>query len=418
MGKALTREDLLYILNSVFTLSRVENNAFILQEDGLYVEDYHLHSDIETLHVPTPTVHEIISNLSTNELGQLLYNGNPASMAVSEDEDNSLEIRADGMYVKLIPTEVMNHIDDGVIHVDQTDRDRWDDSLQNAKDYTDSEINKLVIQRIRFVNDVPEVDQADPLTIYLSIDEDTAEDITMSMLVGDQFKHLNLTKKTLRKYYTKTETDDKFLTKTDAESIYVSKQGFDDQYKLDHGHLVGKNNKFLSDRANNGLRVEEDGGLFFPDLNAEIHSLQIAAAFSKTNLLEEELDAPGKYTMKDDINRYNLILIEYYYKPEDADMINTDPSIGGYAKTAIVDPDTMEFLKVQGIDYCLEVGYGISNLNTKINMTGDKITVNYYHGICIYKITGIGKLEPTPVPEEPEEEPEPQEPEEENGGES
>ena len=392
--KALTREDLLYILNSVFTLSKDSNNAFVLKPDGLYVEDYRVHSNQANLHVPSPEVHEILQKLSTNELGQLLYDGNPASIAVSQEANNSLEIKADGLYVKLVPQAVQAHMEDTDVHITTEERQAWNKSVQDANDYTDDEIRKLQIHKIAFVEDLPEGDLADPLTVYLYKDENTAEDFTIAVYTSDGYRTLNITKKTLNKYYTKTEIDEKvqhlndtLLKKTVADDTYLHSE----DYELDHGRVVQKGKKILSSRANNGLSCDEDGGLYYPDLQAEIHSIEIAAAFSKRNLLDEEITTAGLHNLKDDINNYNLILIEYYYKPDEDDLSATTPVRAGYAKTAIADPDTLEFLSRQGVDYCLEVGYGVSSMNTKISIHDDVLTVNYYHNICIYKITGIGR---------------------------
>ena len=41
MAKALTKEDLIYILGSIFRLSSEPNNSFKMLDDGLFVEDYH-----------------------------------------------------------------------------------------------------------------------------------------------------------------------------------------------------------------------------------------------------------------------------------------------------------------------------------------------------------------------------------------
>ena len=48
MAKALTKEDLIYILNSIFRLSSEPNNSFKMLDDGLFVEDYH--QDLKTLY--------------------------------------------------------------------------------------------------------------------------------------------------------------------------------------------------------------------------------------------------------------------------------------------------------------------------------------------------------------------------------
>ena len=63
--KALTKEDLMYILQSIFHLSDEPNNAFKMLNDGLYVQDYHndLQNSNDNLqnHIDDTNVH--ISNI-------------------------------------------------------------------------------------------------------------------------------------------------------------------------------------------------------------------------------------------------------------------------------------------------------------------------------------------------------------------
>ena len=77
------------------------------------------------------------------------------------------------------------------------------------------------------------------------------------------------------------------------------------------------------------------------------------------------------------------MLIEFYYYPNDPE------EKPGDAKSVMVDTDTMEELYAKGIDYMIELGHGVSVANSKIRIHDDRLEVNYYHNICIYKITGI-----------------------------
>lgn len=124
--------------------------------------------------------------------------------------------------------------------------------------------------------------------------------------------------------------------------------------------------------------------MFVEDFSDTIRSLQIASAISKTRLYTGDITESGKYSLADDIDNYSMIMIEYYYKPEDPD---EEP---GCAKTAVVDTETLNELYDRGIDYMLELGYGISTSNVKIHFNQDTLWVNYYNNVCIYKITGIG----------------------------
>ena len=37
----------------------------------------------------------------------------------------------------------------------------------------------------------------------------------------------------------------------------------------------------------------------------------------------------------------------------------------------------------------LDYGYGYLTANSKIRMNENKLIVDYYHNVCIYKVTGI-----------------------------
>ena len=110
----------------------------------------------------------------------------------------------------------------------------------------------------------------------------------------------------------------------------------------------------------------------------------------------------------DDVRCFRNVVFKqhtYYEKLESVvDRIETienpEHSIG-YAKTALMDTDNMEFLYNRSIGYTLELGYGISNANIKLRMHDDKLYVDHLANTAIYRITGIGKgqsqeVEPTP----------------------
>lgn len=398
-NRSLTREDLIYILNSVLKLSLTSNNGLVLNQDGLYVESHTVHSSNASLHMPSQAAYNIVNLLGVDQQGRLTYNGNVSTIKISTKEGNALVIDSDddGLYVKEIPSAVQNHFDNSSIHVSVEDRTAWNNSLQAAKSYTNDEINKLTIQKIMFVQDVPQESEADPTIIYAVVDDMTAEAVTLKMYVNDHYVNLNITKTTLNNYYTKTEANNRFLSQTGAAQIYLPNTNATNLQAIRKdpitNHPIFEGYKVLSTRANNGLTVDSDGGLYFPDLEAEMRSLALNSEqlYSKVNLYDDEIDQSGRFFLKDDINNYCLILIDYYYKPSvEEGVIDNVPRTTGYAKSVMVDPDTMEYLYEQGIDYYLECVYGKSNYSTKIHMHNDNIYINYYHDICIYKITGIG----------------------------
>ena len=64
-SKALTKEDLIYILDSIFRLSSQPNNAFKMLEDGLFVNDYQNdlqeHTGDNDIHVDADLKNNILS---------------------------------------------------------------------------------------------------------------------------------------------------------------------------------------------------------------------------------------------------------------------------------------------------------------------------------------------------------------------
>lgn len=411
MAKALTREDLLYILQSIFRLSEQENNAFQMLTDGLFVEDYHAdlqaHMDDANVHV-NETLKQILDDLSLTETGTLMYKDMPISLAISQKEGNSIAIELDGLYVPGVAQEAADHLVNNDVHVTADDKENWNNTLQQAKEFTKDEISKLVIHDIQIVEALPEIpvviedtgsgddipseegEVAQPVfpsstTLYLVVnDSDTPEEnlFAMYMYLQDQWVRLNISNKTLEKYALKTEVEDAIKNSHAHENEEaLSKLSTDE-----NGNLLYNGTNIhdvdLSTEAGNAAKMI-DGKLYVEDLKDELKSLETAAAFAKVNLYNEEINNSGVYELKDYIDNYNLILVEYYYRPNDE---NEPP---GCAKTAVIDTDILNYLYTKNMDYMLEYGYGILMSNSKIRMYGDKLWVDYYHNVCIYRITGI-----------------------------
>lgn len=412
MAKALTREDLLYILQSIFRLSEQENNAFQMLTDGLYVEDYHAdfqtHLDDNISHVDVD-LKAILDELHLTEGGILMYKDMPISLAVSKKEGNGISIELDGLYVPDVTQEAAEHIVNNDIHVTIDDKENWNKTLQCAKDFTKDEISKLVIYDIQIVSKLPEIPEiiesdatgADDITsegtevtqpiypscttLYLVLeDTDTPEEnlFAMYMYLQDQWVRLNISKKTLEKYALKTEVENAIKN----SHAHENEEALGKLSTDENGNLLYNGTNIhdvdLSTEAGNAAKMI-DGKLYVEDLKDELKSLETAAAFAKVNLYSEEINNSGVYELKDYIDNYNLILVEYYYRPNDE---NETP---GCAKTAVIDTDILNYLYTKNMDYMLEYGYGILMSNSKIRMHGDKLWVDYYHNVCIYRITGI-----------------------------
>ena len=387
--KILTREDLLYILNSIFALSREPNNAFQLLNDGLYVEDYKLHSEDESQHI-NADMKDILSKLSVTENGILNYDNKTVGIIISSEEGNGIEVKPDGLYIKINPEAIQQHLDDEDTHVSEEDREQWNKALQDAKDFVEDEIGKLTIISIEEVLELPDPIGAPSTILYvLKENESTNEtEYTWYINLHDKFIPLNITKRTLDLYLTKKEIEDNYYLKKDAHEHQklevLEKLSEDTDGNLMYNGLE-LSMTHVSESPNNAIK-DIGGKWFVEDLSQEVRSLQLASQFNKTNILHEECAGVGTYDLKENINNFNLLLIEYYYKPDD------ETKTPGYAKTATVDVDTLNELHAKGIDYCIELGYGITNSTCKFFIEDKTLTVNYYHNICIYKITGIGRV--------------------------
>lgn len=390
MSKVLTKEDLVYILQGIFRLSTQPDNAFQMLDDGLYVKDYQNdfdnHTDDTGLHI-TQDIRDILDLFSIDANDNLLYDGKPVNVAISGEANNAIKVKPDGIYVEDISTETKKHIQDTDIHVTKTDKETWNKTLQDAKDFTMDEIDKLVIYDIKEVDVLP-TENISSTTLYLLTSDpehsDECEDV-MYMYLRDKWITLSITNRTLKLLATKKELED--YAKKDDLHKHDNKDLLDKFSNADNGDLLydGKSlHEFeLSEAPNNAAKLK-DGKLFVEDFSKVIRSLQIASAISKTRLYTGDITESGKYSLADDIDNYSMIMIDYYYKPADPD---ENP---GCAKTAVVDTETLNELYDRGIDYMLELGYGISTSNVKIHFNQNTLWVNYYNNVCIYKITGIG----------------------------
>ena len=135
MSKALTKEDLLYILQGIFRLSTQPDNAFQMLDDGLYVKDYHddlsNHTDDTVIHI-TQEIRDILDLFSIDANDNLLYNGKPVNIAISGESNNAIKVNPDGIYVEDITTEIKDHIKDTDIHVTKDDKEKWQCSNDNT----------------------------------------------------------------------------------------------------------------------------------------------------------------------------------------------------------------------------------------------------------------------------------------------
>ena len=318
MSKALTKEDLLYILQGIFRLSTQPDNAFQMLDDGLYVKDYQNdftnHSDDTGLHI-TQNIRNILDLFSIDENNNLLYDNKQVNISISEESNNAIKIKSDGIYVEDITTETKEHINNIDIHVTKTDKETWDKTLQDAKDFTTDEIDKLVIYDIIEVDILP-TENISSTTLYLLKNDpehsDECEDV-MYMYLRDKWITLSITNRTLKLLATKKELED--YAKKDNLHEHNNKELLDKFSNNDNGDLL-YNGKSLQEFGllevpNNAIKLKEDK-LFVEDYSDVIRSIQIASAISKTRLYTGDIIDTGKYDLADDIDNYSMIMIDYY----------------------------------------------------------------------------------------------------------
>lgn len=378
MAKALTKEDLIYILNSIFRLSSEPNNSFKMFEDGLFVEDYHQdlkdHTDDTNLHVDADLKNNILAKLGVNDQGELTYDSKQLLLNISNDSTNAIIVKDDGIYVEDVTNRLDAHLKDKDVHVTNIDKEY----LKMAH-----ELAVKNLYEIEFVHELPEAPKEQ--TIYI-LDNDNHDTIkTVHIFTEDKWFHLGIDLSILDKYALK----DEYVSKEDYTKSHQSHNNYDILQKFsetDTGLLLYNGDKIidiaLSDLPDNALKFI-NGQLYAPDYKQQINSLAAASAFCKENLYTGDCKEAGSYELKGHIRDYSLLLIEFYYYPNDSE------EKPGDAKSVMVDTDTMEELYAKGIDYMIELGHGVSVANSKIRIHDDRLEVNYYHNICIYKITGI-----------------------------
>lgn len=378
--KALTKEDLIYILQTLFKIADTENNALTRNDNGLYVESFSGlekelkdHKEDSDIHI-TSTIRQILDKMSVDG-DNLLYNGKPVTTMLSQQPDNALTMDEDGsMYVHDYHAD--KHIEDDSIHVTKDKKDEWDAMLDESKQYCLDEIGKLSLTKFEMVNQLP-TENISSETLYLLSNTNEAGQLSFLLYVYvlDKWLPCIMSKEKLEVVFSEhihDHTNKKVIdlfTEVDGRVLYDGKDMFALAVKEDDTNAA----RFV------------DGELYVKDFSKELESMEKCAAFTKINLYNELIDNSGKYQLKDDINNYNLLLVEYYYNPDKPG----EPE--GCAKTAVIDVDVINKLYDESRDYMLEYGYGIMTSNSKIRIHEDTLWVDYYHNVCIYRITGIRK---------------------------
>jgi hypothetical protein len=391
MQKALTKEDLIYILDSIFKISNDEENAFEMKEDGLYVKSWDNHEQNTNLHIEE-RLRLILDKITVDNAGNIYYDTHLLSR-VSQEPKNAIQQKADGIYVEDIIQDTKDHMTNQEVHVTKEKQEEWDETLKNSKKYTIEQINEA-IQKLTFhdfiaVERLPE-ENISSNTCYIWVNDPNKPDDIIGMpyiWFGDNWHILSITRETLESLATKKQLEEEYLPKQDYQK-YDNMPVLSKFSETEDGTLQYQGNDirqiFVSEEYGNAVELR-NGKLYVKDYTSIIHELQIGSAFTSEILYNKECTDSGLYELEYSIDDFSMLLIDYYYKPHDE---SQEP---GCAKSVMVNVTTLNELYDKGIDYILELGYGINVANSKIRMTEDKLYVNYYHNICIYKITGIRK---------------------------
>lgn len=383
----LTKDDLISILEALFKFSQEPNNAILRKEDGLYVLDFHKdfeeHINNTDIH-PTKEQKDILANFSL-ENDVLNYKGKPIVISVSGEEGNAIIVKPDGLYIKDYNKAIDEHIKDTTVHITKNERDEWNGILDKAKKYAD----QLPFYTYQKVDNLPNDEQViKDNTIYLlkqTYPESNEVYYVRYIYREHKWIPLDITTESIKLLAHKS---DLLKLHTHDNKDILDKFTEDEQTGnlLYNGSSIYNNT--ISQDKNNAIGLGTDGKLYVKNLEQLIDSIAKAqSGLSKKIILDQECDKAKEYTLDDDVNNYNYLMIHYYTMPDtDTEIEKRQPYD---AKTEILDVDNLNDLYKRGIDYILEHDYGFSTYNTKIRFHDNIMQILYYNHICIYQIIGV-----------------------------
>lgn len=382
----LTKDDLISILEALFKFSQEPNNAILRKEDGLYVLDFHKdfeeHINNTDIH-PTKEQKDILANFSLDN-DVLNYKGKPIVISVSGEEGNAIIVKPDGLYIKDYNKAIDEHIKDTTVHITKDERDEWNGILDKAKKYAD----QLPFYTYQKVDNLPNDEQViKDNTIYLLKQTyPESNEIYYVRYIYREHKWIPLD--------ITIESIKLLAHKSDLLKLHHDNKDILDKFTEDEhtGNLLYNGssiyNNTISQDKNNAIGLGTDGKLYVKNLEQLVDSIAKAqSGLSKKIILDQECDKAKEYTLDDDINNYNYLMIHYYTMPDtDTETEKRQPYD---AKTEILDVDNLNDLYKRGIDYILEHDYGFSTYNTKIRFHDNIMQILYYNHICIYQIIGV-----------------------------
>lgn len=374
----LRKEDLITILEALFRFSQDSNNALERRNDGLYVTDHSSHVNNNSIHV-TSTQKDLLNLLSIDN-NNLIFNTKQIFDSISENNDNALTLESDGLYVKDLNDTLTNHINDTSVHFTQQQLDDINNIFQDTRDLINDFIATFTVNTWELVNILPEVTPNTNTLYILQTTEGstTYYDLYIYSNLTEEFINLTNASDILNQLHTHSNKAilDKFSEDLNGKPLY------------DNNDLATYN---ISSDSTNALRYL-NGELYVENLKPLIISNSNSgnSYLTKTILYNDLMNDINEYALNDDINNYNFLILNYFlYQEEEDEETHEIEVIRQDAKTEILDVNNLNFLYTNNIDYLLEHDNALSIYNTKIRFNNDKAYVTYYHDVCIYQILGV-----------------------------
>lgn len=270
-----------------------------------------------------------LDKFNESDTGELLYNGKKINnesenITIFSKIDNAIEQKTDGLYVK----DLSNHTTNTVIHVTQDDKDLWNATLQNAKDYTKKLFDSVTSFTIEIVETLP-TENIKTMTIYFmrNSHDNESDYYEEYMYINNKWEIIGSTFVNLAPYLLKEdfetykqEISDKFIKYSTSEEITNTLENYAKKNEL-HSHSNKNVLDLLSDVSGtlnyNGIPMqtkikisqesynaleEKDDGLYVPkSTTLETTEAEIAELKKQNALLQEEINSLD--SIIDSINR-------------------------------------------------------------------------------------------------------------------
>lgn len=254
--------------------------------------------DIESLNTTTITeINQRLDDIDTT----LEYIQNTSIPDLDKRiKDNLEDIKALTKSLTDLSAALDTHVKDTVIHVTQDDKDLWNSTLQNAKDYAKKLFDSVTSFSIQIVDTLPTEDIKEMTIYFMRNGRDNETDYYEEyMYINNKWEIIGSTFVNLTPYLLKSDFEayqqeiaDKFLKYKTSDELNAELKKYAKTTDL-HTHsnktvldlLSTKDNKLyfnnipiltetkISEKSDNAI-VKKDDGLYVKDESAEINSLK------------------------------------------------------------------------------------------------------------------------------------------------